>query len=55
MLACVAHHLVAEHHIELPAAAAGYAGEPGKEISDGERAFAEMLPPTRAFGEGDAG
>jgi molybdopterin-containing oxidoreductase family iron-sulfur binding subunit len=43
VLARVAHHLVAEHHIELPAAAAGYAGEAGKEISDRERAFAEML------------
>jgi molybdopterin-containing oxidoreductase family iron-sulfur binding subunit len=43
VLACVAHHLVAEHHIELPAAAAGYAGESGQGISDRERAFAEML------------
>jgi molybdopterin-containing oxidoreductase family iron-sulfur binding subunit len=43
MLACVAHILVAEHDLELPAAAAGYAGEAGKGISDGERAFAEML------------
>jgi len=43
VLANVAHHLVAEHHIELPAAAAGYAGEAGKDISDHERDFAEML------------
>jgi molybdopterin-containing oxidoreductase family iron-sulfur binding subunit len=43
VLACVAHYLVAEHHIELPAAAAGYAGEAGKDISDREREFAEML------------
>jgi molybdopterin-containing oxidoreductase family iron-sulfur binding subunit len=43
VLACVAHHLVAEQNLELPAAAAGYAGEAGKEISDSERAFAEML------------
>jgi molybdopterin-containing oxidoreductase family iron-sulfur binding subunit len=43
LLACVAHHLVADHHLELPAAAAGYAGEAGKEISDHELQFAEML------------
>jgi molybdopterin-containing oxidoreductase family iron-sulfur binding subunit len=43
MLACVAHLLVADHHLELPAAAAGYGGESGKQISDGEREFAEKL------------
>jgi molybdopterin-containing oxidoreductase family iron-sulfur binding subunit len=43
VLACVAHSLVADHDLELPAAAAGYAGEAGKGISDSERAFAEML------------
>jgi molybdopterin-containing oxidoreductase family iron-sulfur binding subunit len=43
MLACVAHLLVAEHHLDLPAAAAGYAGETGKGLSDRERKFVESL------------
>jgi molybdopterin-containing oxidoreductase family iron-sulfur binding subunit len=43
VLARVAHLLVAEHQIELPAAAAGYAGEAGQEISEHEVHFAELL------------
>jgi molybdopterin-containing oxidoreductase family iron-sulfur binding subunit len=43
VLARVAHLLVADHHIELPAAAAGYAGAAGQEISDTEIRFAELL------------
>jgi molybdopterin-containing oxidoreductase family iron-sulfur binding subunit len=54
VLARVAHHLVAEHHIELPAAAAGYAGEKGKGISEAERAFAEMLASDLANYQGGA-
>ncbi len=43
VLARVAHLLVAEHHIELPAAAAGYAGEAGQTLSGEETRFAEHL------------
>jgi molybdopterin-containing oxidoreductase family iron-sulfur binding subunit len=54
VLACVAHHLVAEHHIELPAAAAAYAGEEGKSISDREREFARRLAADLANFQGGA-
>ena len=43
VLARVAHLLVAEHHLELPAAAAGYAGAAGQEFSEQEIQFANML------------
>jgi len=43
VLARVAHLLVAEHGLELPAAAAGYAGEAGQEISEQEVHFSELL------------
>jgi len=43
ILARVAHLLVAEHHLELPAAAAGYAGEAGQDVSEEEVRFAEHL------------
>jgi len=43
VLARVAHLLVAEHHLELPAAAAGYAGAAGQEISEQEIDFAKLL------------
>jgi MoCo/4Fe-4S cofactor protein with predicted Tat translocation signal len=43
VLARVAHLLVAEHHLELPAAAAGYAGAAGQEISGQEIDFAKLL------------
>jgi len=43
VLARVAHLLVAEHDLELPAAAAGYAGAARREISEQEIDFAKML------------
>ena len=43
VLARVVNLLVAENHIELPAAAAGYAGEAGLEISEQEMHFADLL------------
>jgi molybdopterin-containing oxidoreductase family iron-sulfur binding subunit len=43
VLARVAHLLVAEHHLELPAAAAGYAGAAGQEISEQEIHFSKLL------------
>ena len=43
VLARVAHLLVAEHHLDLPAAAAGYAGAAGQEISEQEIDFAKLL------------
>jgi molybdopterin-containing oxidoreductase family iron-sulfur binding subunit len=43
VLARVAHVLVAEHHLELPAAAAGYAGAVEQAISIEEMEFADTL------------
>jgi molybdopterin-containing oxidoreductase family iron-sulfur binding subunit len=43
ILARVAHLLVAEHHLELPAASAGYSGEAGQDVSEEEVRFAEHL------------
>ena len=54
VLACVAHHLVADQRIELPAAAAGYAGDKGSGISDAERAFAKALAADLANFQGGA-
>ena len=43
VLARVAHLLVAEHDLELPPAAAGYAGATGHEFSEQEIQFAELV------------
>ncbi len=43
LLAHVAHLLVAEYHIDLPPAAAGYAGASGGPLRDRERRFAATL------------
>ena len=43
VLARIAHLLVSRHDLELPAAAAGYAGAAGQEISEQEIHFTELL------------
>jgi MoCo/4Fe-4S cofactor protein with predicted Tat translocation signal len=43
VLALVTHLLVAEHGLELPAAAAGYAGASSQAASDAEQRFAERV------------
>jgi MoCo/4Fe-4S cofactor protein with predicted Tat translocation signal len=43
LLALVTHLLVAEHGLELPAAAAGYAGSRSRAESETEQRFAELL------------
>jgi molybdopterin-containing oxidoreductase family iron-sulfur binding subunit len=54
VLARVAHLLVAEHHVELPRAAAVYAGDSGQEISEREAEFAEFLAADLAKFQGAA-
>ena len=52
VLARVAHLLVSEHGLRLPAAAAGYAGAAGHEISEQEIHFAKMLAADLASHQG---